>query len=629
MNMQGNYPPSIKRIGAITLGVMICFCVSLTAGAQVSIQIENGEIIIENGGFETQRLIQGAGKVLGDNWLISDALGNTYEACSSTCSQNSDGTWTCRGFESTTGEPSQDYLDMLQYLVDTFGAEICHDDLLDVDYISFPNEDDPVTFFITILTTETFNGIPIIDYFRYVELNSIGTYDPTYAAAKPSKNPFDFPNDPYYRKQWNAKKSRLAQAQWHSAPALEAVRIGVLDSGIGESQQGHAGLDGAYIQHESVAPTTGFPADHALGIISLLGDRSSENDGIIGLLGDSWNDYGCYENPPLLSQAPPQIFSYNVGDFGPINIHVARAIRQAVMQGVDIINLSISMASSPTIEEAIQEALNNNVLVVAAAGNYDANASWKPTKFPANMEGVIAVGAAGKNKSYSNFSADTGVDILAPGEHLVVGGPGNIWYYADGTSFAAPHVVATLAMMRAVSPDLSFNDAIAALQQYAQKKGDDGVGFLNALSSLNAVLPKSERVRNIKNPHTCSNNDNDDDDDDDADKTWDDEEYDDSIDDDLFQDISEEISNQIALYGNYPNPFNPTTTIRLALPAGQYVRLAVYNVLGQEVRVLAEGFYPQGFHQIGFDAGSLPSGIYLARLEADNTSIHHNMILMK
>ncbi len=65
---------------------------------------------------------------------------------------------------------------------------------------------------------------------------------------------------------------------------------------------------------------------------------------------------------------------------------------------------------------------------------------------------------------------------------------------------------------------------------------------------------------------------------------------------------------------NYPNPFNPTTVISAQWPADSDVRLVVYDLLGREVAVLADGRYPAGRYNFTFDATNLASGVYLYRL---------------
>ena len=76
---------------------------------------------------------------------------------------------------------------------------------------------------------------------------------------------------------------------------------------------------------------------------------------------------------------------------------------------------------------------------------------------------------------------------------------------------------------------------------------------------------------------------------------------------------------------NFPNPFNPTTHITFALPEAAFVRLAVYNVLGQELVVLTEGERQAGYHDVGWSGRNLAgatvgSGVYIYRLEAKGTT---------
>jgi hypothetical protein len=84
-----------------------------------------------------------------------------------------------------------------------------------------------------------------------------------------------------------------------------------------------------------------------------------------------------------------------------------------------------------------------------------------------------------------------------------------------------------------------------------------------------------------------------------------------------------------ALEQNFPNPFNPTTTIRYALPEVADLRLVLFNALGQEVMVLASGSREAGFHEARLDGSGLASGVYVYRLEAGRFMDQKKLVLVK
>jgi len=75
------------------------------------------------------------------------------------------------------------------------------------------------------------------------------------------------------------------------------------------------------------------------------------------------------------------------------------------------------------------------------------------------------------------------------------------------------------------------------------------------------------------------------------------------------------------LFPNYPNPFNPTTTIHYSLTKDSHVKLVVYNVLGEAVAQLIDGFHSQGSYNVQWDAQNQPSGLYLYSLEVDGFTL--------
>jgi len=84
-----------------------------------------------------------------------------------------------------------------------------------------------------------------------------------------------------------------------------------------------------------------------------------------------------------------------------------------------------------------------------------------------------------------------------------------------------------------------------------------------------------------------------------------------------------------ALLQNYPNPFNPSTAIQYVIPEKGFVRIAVTDVLGNEVSVLVNGITEAGAHTTAFNASNLPSGIYFCILQAGQISMSKKMVLMK
>ncbi len=83
------------------------------------------------------------------------------------------------------------------------------------------------------------------------------------------------------------------------------------------------------------------------------------------------------------------------------------------------------------------------------------------------------------------------------------------------------------------------------------------------------------------------------------------------------------------LHRAFANPFNAETVISYKLQAASNVKLAVYDIAGREVAVLAEGFYPAGHHSMPFDASGMASGVYFARLSAGECSQTRKLTLLK
>ena len=81
------------------------------------------------------------------------------------------------------------------------------------------------------------------------------------------------------------------------------------------------------------------------------------------------------------------------------------------------------------------------------------------------------------------------------------------------------------------------------------------------------------------------------------------------------------VPNQDVLYNNYPNPFNSTTKIPFYILSYHKVKLAVYDILGREVKVLVDKGLEKGFYEVEWNSNDFPSGVYFCRLEAFNTTV--------
>jgi hypothetical protein len=83
------------------------------------------------------------------------------------------------------------------------------------------------------------------------------------------------------------------------------------------------------------------------------------------------------------------------------------------------------------------------------------------------------------------------------------------------------------------------------------------------------------------------------------------------------------------LYQNYPNPFNPSTSIRYAISSNQFVKLKVYDVLGNEVATLFDEYKNGGDYEVNFNASGLSSGIYFYKLQSGSFVETKKMILLR
>lgn len=184
----------------------------------------------------------------------------------------------------------------------------------------------------------------------------------------------------------------------------------------------------------------------------------------------------------------------------PIEDQIPAAIRWAVDNGAQVINMSLGSSSTSWPEswdEAFLYAEQQDVVVVAAAGNRVVG--MVQVGAPATIPGVLTVAGVDRNGEASWDSSSEGISIgvAAPAENLVGGLPGGPIQYADwsGTSGAAPLVAGTAALIRSAYPDLSAADVINRIISTAREAGAPGqdtlygYGILDAGAALTADVP--------------------------------------------------------------------------------------------------------------------------------------------
>ena len=94
-------------------------------------------------------------------------------------------------------------------------------------------------------------------------------------------------------------------------------------------------------------------------------------------------------------------------------------------------------------------------------------------------------------------------------------------------------------------------------------------------------------------------------------------------------DVSMNTPQAFGLSSAYPNPFNPTTSVELSLANDSYVSVVVYNLMGQSVATIADGYMAASVYDISWDASSVPSGMYFIRAEAGSDVAVQKVMLLK
>ncbi len=295
------------------------------------------------------------------------------------------------------------------------------------------------------------------------------------------------PDDTKYYQQWNLKMLNLEKT-WNQYKGSRSITVAVLDTGI---LTDHSDLkdnltSGYDFVDEDRDPTdTSSDFSHGTHVTGIIGAVTNNGRGIAGI---NWQ----VKIMPVRVIGPEGNGGYD---------NLIAGIRWATDNGADIINMSLGgSVDSSLLRDAIQYAVNKNVTVVAAAGNYNST----PILYPAKYSTVISVGAIGPSKKrayYSNYGPD--LDLVAPGGNvndnrlsypqnqiLSTGGPARQYAWKQGTSMATPHVSGLIALLysKGIKNPAQIKNLLKKTADDLGVSGTDekyGAGLININRALN------------------------------------------------------------------------------------------------------------------------------------------------
>ncbi|WP_233625303.1 type VII secretion-associated serine protease mycosin [Actinoplanes sp. ATCC 53533] len=303
-------------------------------------------------------------------------------------------------------------------------------------------------------------------------------------SGSPLTEPEPWLGDPVRSEQWHLKTLNLAGAWTYSSGA--GVTVAVIDSGVDAT---HKDLQGQVLPGlDLVDPDGDGDTDlvgHGTTVSALIAGRSDDTAGVVGIA-------------PKAKILPVRVLDRdNRYDDAMI---VAKGVRWAVDHGARVINLSLGgNGSSPALAAALDYAFAKDVVVVACTGNASASSSsgvWYPAREP----GVIAVAGMEKAGDVLWSGSITGKEtvVTAPATQLFGARPGGYWR-VQGTSFAAPMVSGTAALVRSRWPTMSAAEVVNRIIKSAKDRGSDGrdsqygYGLVDPTGALTADVPEVQR----------------------------------------------------------------------------------------------------------------------------------------
>jgi len=338
---------------------------------------------------------------------------------------------------------------------------------------------------------------------------------------------------------------------------------------------------------------------HVAGITSAMTNNSRGVAGVAGGWGDGTT--GSIGNGSKIMCLRIGWLASN--GYGYVNMgFAASALYYAANKGATVANCSWGSSNTGGFGAAVDYAISKGVLICHAAGN----SNNEVADYLGSRTDVMNVAATDKNDVKASFSSfGTWVDVSAPGVDIV----STYHNYQDaandyvavmsGTSMSTPFVTGEAALVKSQYPSYTWLDIYNRIKNTTDNidalnpgyAGKLGTGRINACRALGGT-PSPKAIAEASLPEKFN----------------------------LFQ--------------NYPNPFNLATNISFYISVKSEVNLTIYNILGEKVKIVANGVFEAGNHTLTWngknESGSVvASGVYFYKLNAGNNVITKKMSLLK
>ncbi|MFF9146452.1 type VII secretion-associated serine protease mycosin [Streptomyces sp. NPDC014861] len=294
---------------------------------------------------------------------------------------------------------------------------------------------------------------------------------PLSTAAADDGGQCTFPNKKYEGRPWSLQRVQLDEL-WAQSTGRN-VRVAVIDTGVdvrnpqlAKAVDAKAGINlipksakdanGYKIKRGKENGTTDT-VGHGTKVAGIIAARPAGGTGFVGLAPDA-------------TIIPIQ---QNDADGNGTTTTLAAAIRHAIAKKAHVINISQDTANAvkptPLLEQAVQAALDQEIVVVASAGNDGLGGNVKAT-YPASYKGVLAVAASDRNNERAPFSQSGDfVGVAAPGVDMISTVPAGGHCADNGTSFSAPYVAGLAALVKSKHMDWTQEQVVAQIQQTAER----------------------------------------------------------------------------------------------------------------------------------------------------------------